>query len=207
MKINVVKRRRQGLPLTPGLNVHTLWARRRSGMIRERLCLDDDLHAIVSTLGTCCHVASVITLFHAHHLLCGLQAARTSGQVPAIAASRPSLTPHSVSAPGSTARGGWPILLFYSAPDALPTKACPDLPFAWSPLCFHPLPLPHALLPPTSLTPLTPTWQESLKWMDLLHKSLSLCHRIILYVSRLDLAPYVTGRSGAHPKARISVPS
>ena len=128
-------------------------------------------------------------------------------RIPAIAASHPSLTPHSVSAPGSTARGGWPILLFYSAPDALPTKACPDLPFAWSPLCFHPLPLPHALCPPTSLTPLTPTWQKSLKWMDLLHKSLSLRHRIILYVSRLDLAPYVTGRSGAHPKARISVPS
>ena len=207
MKINVVKRRRQGLPLTPGLNVHTLWARRRSGTIRNAsawtmiykpLCPRSGPAAVwhrlsrFSTLTTCC----VGSRLPGHQV-----------RIPAIAASRPSLTPHSVSAPGSTARGGWPILLFYSAPDDLPTKSCPDLPFAWSPLCFHPLPLPHALLPPTSLTPLTPTWQESLKWMDLLHKSLSLCHRIILYVSRLDLAPYVTGRSGTHPKARISVPS
>lgn len=126
-------------------------------------------------------------------------------RIPAIAASHPSLTPHPVSASSSTARGGWAILLFYSAPDSLPTKTCPDLPFAWSPLCFHLPPLPHALLPPTSLTPLTPTWQKSLKWMDLLHKSLSLSHCIFLYVSHLDLAPYVTGRSGSHPKPWTSI--
>lgn len=170
MKINVVKRRWQGPSPIDGC--HTLWIEKKVRDDKERLCLDNDLQAMrVHIQGPAGVWPRLSTLFHTYHLQCGLQAAETLGSGSQhLAASHPRLTPHLFLHPAALPEAEWSFYFIPLLTHSPQRHVRPSL--CYVPLCFHLPPLPHALLTPTSLTPLTPTRQKLLKWMDLLHKIL-----------------------------------